>query len=292
VQAWSSPAALKKCVQSEPSPTSTSTLTLPAAPTLKADPNQPSVLWNAMIVPFLKYKIRSVLWYQGEANVGNGPYYQCAFKAMIEDWQSTWDLKKLTFSFLFVQLAAYTEGNPGVQLALLRQAQLEVMKQVPYVGMATAVDLGDLGSPYGNIHPRDKQDVGTRLSLAAQHFSYGDKNIIYSGPIASSFRTVSNTQTLVVSVTFDAYSLGSGLKLVSSSCPLPASNCAWFELQSSTGAWFNATSYSVAGGMLTLQVVNWQSGRDCTGARYGYNEWPVCVLYNVEGLPAPPFILP
>jgi len=246
-----------------------------------------------MIVPFLKYKIRTVLWYQGESNVGQATYYQCAFRAMIEDWKSSWNLQKLDFSFLFVELAAYTQLNPGVALAQLRQAQLAVMQEVPYVGMASAVDLGDLDSPYGNIHPRDKQGVGTRLALAAQHFAYGDKTVVYSGPIASSFSTIANAATLIVIVTFEQYSLGAGLKLVQNYCPnsIPLNDCAWFELQSSTGIWYNATSYSVAGGILSLQVQNWQSGRECTGARYGYNEWPVCVLYNVEGLPASPFVL-
>jgi hypothetical protein len=44
--------------------------------------------------------------------------------------------------------------------------------------MAVAYDVGD----EGNIHPKDKMDVGLRLALAARHVAYG-KNIVYSGPI-------------------------------------------------------------------------------------------------------------
>ena len=31
-------------------------------------PNQHSVLWNAMIYPFLNMTIKGAIWYQGEAN--------------------------------------------------------------------------------------------------------------------------------------------------------------------------------------------------------------------------------
>ena len=39
-----------------------------------ADPNphQHSVLWNAMIYPFLNMTIKGAIWYQGEANAGVG----------------------------------------------------------------------------------------------------------------------------------------------------------------------------------------------------------------------------
>ena len=34
------------------------------------DPHQHSVLWNAMIYPFLNMTIKGAIWYQGEANAG------------------------------------------------------------------------------------------------------------------------------------------------------------------------------------------------------------------------------
>ena len=39
----------------------------------------------------------------------------------------------------------------------------------------------DVGDP-DNIHPKDKQDVGARLALAARAIAYGEP-IEYSGPI-------------------------------------------------------------------------------------------------------------
>ena len=54
--------------------------------------------------------------------------------------------------------------------------------------MAVAIDLGDPTSPYGSIHPRDKQDVGYRLALSARAVVYNDDNTLddFQGPIAQS----------------------------------------------------------------------------------------------------------
>lgn len=50
--------------------------------------------------------------------------------------------------------------------------------------MAVAMDLGDPDSPHGSVHPRDKEDVGTRLVLAGSAIAYGDTSGYYTGPIA------------------------------------------------------------------------------------------------------------
>ena len=47
------------------------------------------------------------------------------------------------------------------------------------VFMAVAIDLGDPTSPYGSIHPRDKSDVGLRLSIGARAIVYQDTTVKY-----------------------------------------------------------------------------------------------------------------
>lgn len=73
-------------------------------------PNEHSVLYNAMIHPFLKMTIYGAIWYQGEANTGAPYTYNCTFPAMIDDWRSKWfyGTDKLTdaeFPFGFVQVS-------------------------------------------------------------------------------------------------------------------------------------------------------------------------------------------
>lgn len=60
--------------------------------------------------------------------------------------------------------------------ALLRDAQTMTLK-LPSTGMAVAIDVGEAK----DIHPKNKQDVGKRLFLAANHVAYNAKGV-YSGP--------------------------------------------------------------------------------------------------------------
>ncbi len=139
---------------------------------------KPAGLYNAMIAPLLNFKIKGVLWYQGESNTGNPQKYAKAFPAMINDWRTNW--KQGNFPFLFVQLAnfmdEYLEPRES-NWAALRQSQLETLK-VPNTGMAVAIDLGE----WNDIHPLNKQAVGERLALLARNLAYGEKTLMASSP--------------------------------------------------------------------------------------------------------------
>lgn len=54
------------------------------------------------------------------------------------------------------------------------------------VFMAVAIDLGDPKSPFGSIHPRDKQDVGIRLAAGAMAVAYKDPFTYYLGMLPQS----------------------------------------------------------------------------------------------------------
>ena len=71
----------------------------------------------------------------------------------------------------------------------IRWAQTANMGYVPNdrlknVFMAVAMDLGDPTSPYGSVHPRDKQDVAARLVLSAKAVAYKDAAVDFQGPLA------------------------------------------------------------------------------------------------------------
>ena len=140
----------------------------------------PSQLFNTMIAPIVKFKIRGVIWYQGESNVGDPKKYQQLFPALIHDWREKWGYD---FPFLWVQLANFLKPSDVPQesnWAALREAQTMTLK-VPATGQALAIDIGDAG----DIHPRNKQDVGLRLALAALKVAY-EKDVVYSGPMVRS----------------------------------------------------------------------------------------------------------
>lgn len=143
-------------------------------------PRQPGVLYNAMIHPVTNFKIAGAIWYQGESNTGNAMLYRRLFPAMIDSWREAWDFP---LPFYFVQIAPYNYGSP-MQGALVRESQLETMKKVPNTGM---VVISDIGNIY-DIHPRNKIDVGKRLSNWALARTYGKKDIVYSGPVYKSHK--------------------------------------------------------------------------------------------------------
>ncbi len=123
----------------------------------------PSVLYNAMIHPLTSYKVKGVIWYQGEANVGFEDEYKKTFQAMIKGWRKQWNYE---FPFYFVQIAPYDYEN-GLSAAL-RNAQYK-STATSKTGIVSTLDLGNAK----NIHPANKLDVGKRLANLALGNEYG-----------------------------------------------------------------------------------------------------------------------
>ncbi|HSZ33511.1 MAG TPA: sialate O-acetylesterase [Puia sp.] len=142
----------------------------------------PGFLFNAMINPLIPYAIRGVIWYQGEANAGRAYQYRTAFPLMIKDWRQRW--QEGDFPFYYVQLASFNAENGdsehGSTWAELREAQTKTLS-LPATGMSVTVDIGESN----DIHPKNKQDVGLRLSAIALSNVYGQL-MEYSGPVYNS----------------------------------------------------------------------------------------------------------
>lgn len=158
---------------------------LPSATTFQY---QPLGLFNGMIAPLLHTTIKGVIWYQGESNTARPKEYRPLFTALIKDWRQKWG--QGDFPFLYVQLANYLPAKPQPaesNWAELREAQLKTLA-VPNTGMAVITDIGE----WNDIHPLNKEDVGKRLALAADHIAYGNRKIVFSGPIYQSMKKEGN----------------------------------------------------------------------------------------------------
>lgn len=241
---------------------------IPAVPSANESPNRPAVLYNSMIHPFIPFAIRGAIWYQGESNAGRANQYRTLFPAMITDWRKKWNIGD--FPFYFVQLANYmktAEQPVASNWAELRDAQLKTLS-LPNTGMAVTIDIGDAG----NIHPKNKQEVGRRLALIALARTYGDKNP-YSGPLAISQQVNGNS----VSITFK-YTNG-GLKTKDGTA------LTGFAVAGADQKFYWADAV-IKGSKVVLssaQVPN------PVAVRYAWADNPVCNLYNGAGLPASPF---
>lgn len=95
-------------------------------------------------------------------------------------------------TFKYLQLAPTETSNVTVGgFPVIRWAQTANYGYVPNkrmqnVFMAVAIDLGDPTSPFGSVHPRDKQDVGTRLATGAMAVVYNMTEVYYLGMLAQS----------------------------------------------------------------------------------------------------------
>ena len=85
--------------------------------------------------------------------------------------------------FYYVQIAPFNYGGPeDVQGALLREAQMKNLEDIPRSGMAVTLDIGD----YDCIHPAKKKEVGRRLAYLALTQEYGMKGISAEAPLYES----------------------------------------------------------------------------------------------------------
>lgn len=223
--------------------------------------NLPSALFNGMTSTVLPYAIRGVIWYQGESNAGQHQQYAELSKLMIADWRNRWG--QGDFPFLLVQLAGWEPG--GENWAYLREAQVDTL-QTPNTGMAVAIDIGN----EKDIHPRNKQEVGRRLALAARAVAYG-QNLVYSGPMFRELKVDGGKARL----SFDH--LGGGLKA--------EGDVKGFEIAGADGKFVPAKA-TIDGANV---IVSADSVPEPAQVRYDWAAFPDGNLSNVEGLPAVPF---
>ncbi|NXD42727.1 SIAE acetylesterase, partial [Copsychus sechellarum] len=256
-------------------------------------PQTPSVLWNAMIHPLLNMTLRGVAWYQGEANAFlNTDQYNCTFPALIADWRRAFHTGSAgqtepLLPFGFVQLSTYRRRSADDSFARLRwhqTADLGVVPsaRMPSTFMAVAMDLGDEHSPYGSIHPRDKQNVAHRLLLGARAVAYGDKDIVFQGPYPTQAILEVTRGLLNVTYSQELLCRQKVAQAFEVCCSSQASPCQWLP----------APMVAVESHTVTLTLSGCRTL--VLGLRYAWAEWPceyqACPLYNPQGLPAPPFL--
>ena len=191
------------------------------------------------------------------------------FKTLIRSWRAQWRLGD--FPFLYVQLANFmaAKNDPSPSnWALLRESQSNALV-LPNTGQAVIIDIGEAN----DIHPRNKQDVGKRLALAAQKITY-QKELVFSGPTYAGMTKENHKITLAFT------NVGKGL-IAKDNGPLKGfaiagkdKNFIWAEAK-----------------IVDNKVEVWSNKiLDAEAVRYAWADNPETAnLYNKEGLPASPF---
>jgi len=226
-------------------------------------PHEPGKAYNAMIHPLIPFKIKGVLWYQGEANVNHPFQYAHALKTLIHSWRALWGYD---FSFYYAQIAPWNGyGKNNVRGAIIRDQQRKVLDLTANTGMIVTSDIGDLE----DIHPGNKQDAGKRLAAWALHHDYSMKEITFSGPLYKSYEIEKNR----IIIHFNYSEEG----LVARDGKLKE-----FEILNDKGKWISLEA-NIRGNIVEL---NTKSIKPPRAIRYGYRNNSNPNLFNEAGLPA------
>jgi len=238
----------------------------PQPPASDDSPARPGGLFNAMIAPLEPCAMRGILWYQGESNVGHAAEYAELLNTLIRSWRA--GLGQGDLPFYFVQLASFGDRSELTDRgwARLREAQAQVLG-APATGMAVAID----NAKPENVHPTNKQDVGTRLALVAKARVYG-LPVECSGPVFAG--EMREGKALRVRFT------SAGPRLVARGGALKALEIAGKDRV------FHPAAAEIDGD--TLLVSSPEVGEPAA-VRYAWINAPEASLYNDAGLPAAPF---
>ncbi|GAB2806190.1 sialate O-acetylesterase family protein [Ferruginibacter profundus] len=242
----------------------------PKNPDPKVDQHSPYVLYNGMVAPLIPYAIKGAIWYQGESNTTTKDIYAKQMEALINNWRT--DFAQGDFPFIYVQLANYgktldTIPGKGGGTTVVRDQQLKNLA-VKNTAMVVAIDNADDPS---NIHPKNKQQIGLRLALAAEAKVYGEQNV-YSGPLFSNMTIEGNTIRL-------NFNYADGGLIVKGDKPIG------FAIAGKDKKFVWAVA-SIDGSSI---VVSSPGIAEPVAVRYAWGDNPPANVYNKADLPASPF---
>ena len=212
------------------------------------------------------YSIKGAIWYQGESNRLEPEKYEKLLPGLINNWRKEWGIGD--FPFYYAQIAPYNYNVPGLNSALLREAQLKASTSVENTGMVSLMDIGEENC----IHPANKQLSGERFAYLALAKTYGIEGIAHSGPVLKDMSVEGPT----VKLTFEHAENGLntfGKKLIN------------FKIAGKDKRFYPAHA-----------TINWQGITlfsafvpEPVAVRYAFDDFVVGELFNNAGLPASSF---
>lgn len=234
-------------------------------------PHQPGYLYNAMIAPITNFKIKGVLWYQGEANEFNADMYDTLFVNLITTWRALWGEN---LPFYYAQIAPFAYGTPNV-CPVIQNNQRKVLNMVDNVEMiVTNAYVDDVN----NIHPIQKQSVANvfaNVALCNLYNSSPTKGQRYAGPLYDHYKVEGKTMYVYFQNSAGLrYYDGKGGKII----PL-------FEIAGADGKYYPAQAK--IGGNDTAQkfiVLTSPKVSKPVSARYAWSNTAQSYLINSNGL--------
>ncbi|MFA5585788.1 MAG: hypothetical protein WDA02_04505 [Saccharofermentanales bacterium] len=159
--------------------------------------NQPGVMFNHKLAPFVGLSIRGILWMQGESDVDSPEYYLRAFRHFVETCNQMFAPAGDKLIFLISQLPPYLyNGLNSFGLAIFNEMLAHACHTIPAkAGLITVYDLSPafIEQEYdcAALTPRAKREIGRRMSLIARGLIQGG-DLPVSAPQPVSMERIGN----------------------------------------------------------------------------------------------------
>jgi len=255
-----------------------------------------------VIRPLIPYALSGVVWYQGEHNAGRPAEYRKLLGLMVADWRQHWGSDDLPFVICQLPDIGQRMDKPGAEedgWVLIREAQQKAAIELSHVSTVNLLDTCE----DGELHPRNKQEVGRRAAVMALANVYGDHSVVGSGPTFEAMRiekekaviTFKNTNGGLVArklpATYKVNLCKPELGEKPLVLPSPKSEVQGFAVYGSAplveGGTSNQWVWADAKITSDSTVEVWSDKvAQPLAVRYAWEQHPVCNLYNKDGLPA------
>ena len=237
----------------------------------KENKNLCSVLYNGMIRSLVPFTAKGFIMYHGCSNVYRHEQYKRLQPAFVKMLRNDWGNEKMPF--YFTQIAPYKHAAANRRdAAYMMWAQAQTIEMIPYSGMATTHDVGDLVA----IHPPKKKEVADRLAYLALENDYGRDYIDAKAPFPVKYEFKKNH----VIVTFDAGKLGlSPIHTVLDG----------FEMAGPDRQFYPAVAKVLGEPRNSIIVYDCPEVTNVVAVRYGMKNYSEAKLFNNFGIPVTPF---
>lgn len=195
IEKWKVEAEKQKAAGAKPSPS-------PGVPDALRDYRVASSIYDGMIAPLMPFAIKGAIWYQGESNEARAEQYNILLPTMIRAWRTGWNAGNFPFGIIQLPNFRKQQDEPVDEAwSFIREAQRRTVLNTVNTGLIVTIDIGEAG----DIHPKNKLDVGKRMSIWALKNAYGKK--LTSSPMFQKMEIKGNKIVLTFA------EAGNGLKL-------------------------------------------------------------------------------
>ncbi len=230
---------------------------------------RPAGLYTTMLQRVVPYTLGGCIYYQGESDDHRPHSYYHLFKSLIAVWRREFRDENLPFLFVQLPIHHYLSDEPNDRWCYIREAQMQVHKEISNTGIAVAMDCGE----YNNIHPVHKAEVGRRLALQALHhvFHMLPSKDVY-GPIYENFTLDGSDMLIHFNYAADGFTI-------------KGDTITGFELAGTDGVYYPAEA-SIQNSQIKLNCPQVPAPKN---ARYLWIDYAQVTLFGANGLPAAPF---